>query len=282
MPSSLGVNTIKSLLDHAFGAIAYSPLSNLHAAVLTTNPSDFTSGTGAVQAAGVGRVAIANNSTNFPEAATTGLVTSKPSGSAINFGNAPADLTIVGFGFYSDSTTGNWVAGGSLTSPVIISSGLNISIEVAALTLKLATSATGGLSGYLSRKLLDLAFGAVSYTAPSSIHSAYFSTAPHYASGSGAVEPSVGGYGRAEKTNNSTNFPAATGTAIASKTCATDIEFTDPTADQGTITASGFFDAASTGNLLWSGQLTTPSTLGASTDNVRIPANTLIIGVEAA
>jgi len=278
MPSAIARTLSGSLLDHVFGNTAYTPLGTIHVAVLTTSASDWTVGTGAVQSAGVARIALTNNLTNFPSAVTAGTLTSKGNGIAIAFGNAPANLTLVGFALYSAASAGVWLGGGTLNAPLAVSSGSPIRFDAGTMTIR-GSSGAGEPSGFLFRRLLDLAFGSAAYAAPANIFGAYFTTAPSNAIGTGGVEPSVGAYARVSRANNTTNFPNATGSAVATKTCATDIAFPNPTAPQGTVVAGGLIDAATAGNLLWSGALVANRVVSTTTTEVKFTANTIALNI---
>jgi hypothetical protein len=108
----------------------------------------------------------------------------------------------------------------------------------------------GFKSVYLSNKVLGLVFGGTAYTPPATLYCALFTTAPTSA-GTGGVEVSGSGYARVAVTNNTTNFPTPT-TQQVSNTAV--IDFGTPTGSGwGTIVAGGWYDAASGGNLLYSG-----------------------------
>lgn len=110
--------------------------------------------------------------------------------------------------------------------------------------------ATGdAMSLFLANELLDHVFGAAAYTAPANITTALYTAAP--SDSGGGTEATGGGYARVSKTNNATNFPAASG---GSKSNGTDIDFGTFTADLGTITHVGLFDGST--NLLMWGALT--------------------------
>src|SRR5262245_10445986 len=104
----------------------------------------------------------------------------------------------------------------------------------------------GSKSTYLDNKLLDLVLGAVSYTAPSSIYAALYTVAPTAAGG--GTEVSGGSYARVAITNNTTNFPSASG---GSKSNGTMITWPTATASWSVVVAVGLLDAASGGNLLY-------------------------------
>lgn len=102
------------------------------------------------------------------------------------------------------------------------------------------------ISTYLADKLLNHVIGATSYTAPPTVYVALFITMPD-AGGSGAVEPSIGDYGRVAVTNDPTNWPNAT---LRQKFNANDIEFIQATDDWGLILGAGLYDDLTVGNLL--------------------------------
>lgn len=115
-----------------------------------------------------------------------------------------------------------------------------------------------GKSSYLEGKILDEIYGATAFAAPATIYVGLFTAAPSDAGG--GTEVSGGGYARVAVVNNATNWPAASGTPRM-KSNGTAITFPAPTANWGTATHFGTFDAASAGNLLHWGALTTPRTI---------------------
>jgi hypothetical protein len=110
-----------------------------------------------------------------------------------------------------------------------------------------------GKSNYLEGKLLDELYGAAAFPAPATIYVALYTSAPSDAGG--GTEVSGGSYARAAVTNNGTNWPAASGTPRM-KSNGTVITYAAPTANWGTVTHFGTFDAATAGNLLHWGALT--------------------------
>jgi hypothetical protein len=103
----------------------------------------------------------------------------------------------------------------------------------------------GSLSNYGENKVLDAYFGQ-SPAPPSTFHFAAFTVMPDEA-GAGGVEPSGNGYERAAFGNNSTNFPAASGSQKAN---AVAILWPAATGSWGTILGIGIYDAATDGNLI--------------------------------
>lgn len=100
-------------------------------------------------------------------------------------------------------------------------------------------------SDYLENEILDHVFGAAAYTAPGTIYVAAFTASP--GDDDSGTEVSGGSYARVAVTNNATNFPAASGGA---KSNANAITFPTASADWGTVTSIGLYDASTSGNLL--------------------------------
>jgi hypothetical protein len=105
-----------------------------------------------------------------------------------------------------------------------------------------------GKSNYLEGKVLDEVLGGVAFTAPATVYVGLYTAAPTDAGG--GTEVTGGSYARAAVTNNATNWPAASGTPRV-KANGTAITFPVPSANWGTVTHFGIFDAATTGNLLF-------------------------------
>jgi hypothetical protein len=117
----------------------------------------------------------------------------------------------------------------------------------------------GSLSDYLEKKLQDHVFGATVFTAPATVYLALLTdsnTAAQRDAGT-VTEVTGGAYARVAVTNNTTNFPAASG-VTALKNLGVAFSFPAPTANWGTATAFAIYDAATVGNLLCWGDLTTP------------------------
>jgi hypothetical protein len=74
----------------------------------------------------------------------------------------------------------------------------------------------------------------------------------------GGTEVTGGSYARVSVTNNTTNWPNA---SSGSKSNGTAITFPTATANWGTVTAFGIFDASSAGNLLYWGTLSASKTV---------------------
>lgn len=106
-----------------------------------------------------------------------------------------------------------------------------------------------GFSDYLEDKVLDHVFGGNAYTAPSTLYVALYTSAP--SDTGGGTEVSGGGYVR----QTATFTVSGTNPTTASNTGA--VEYPTATANYGTVTSVGIFDALSGGNLLAYANLTT-------------------------
>lgn len=110
---------------------------------------------------------------------------------------------------------------------------------------------------YLENELLDHVWGNSAFAAPGTIYVGLSTTAPAD-NGTNITEPSGGSYARVAVTNNLTNWPAAVSGAKANGAT---ITFPQATGAWGTVSYFFCSDAASGGNILGSGSLTTPKTI---------------------
>lgn len=125
----------------------------------------------------------------------------------------------------------------------------------------------GAKSDYLENKLIDFIFRGQSYTPPATLYVALLTAAPSDAGG--GTEVSGGSYARVGVTASLTNFAgtqSAGSTTASSGTGGTTsnngaITFPAPTANWGSVTHWGIYDAASGGNLLYYAPLTTAKTV---------------------
>lgn len=120
----------------------------------------------------------------------------------------------------------------------------------------------GSKSDYLEALILNGFLGGTTITVPTTVYIA-LSTAAYSdaATGASMTEVSTSGgtlYARSVVTNNSTNWPAATGTSPTSKSSGTAFPFPTAGASQGTVQSYYIVDAATvgTGNILYGGDLT--------------------------
>ena len=107
------------ILDHILGKVTYTAPDTVYIG-LAAEVSDDGSISGEPTEASYARVAVTNNTTNFP-AASNG---SKSNGTDIVFGEATGDWGTVNYAFIADADTGgNVLLYGGLTTPKTINSG---------------------------------------------------------------------------------------------------------------------------------------------------------------
>ena len=122
-------------------------------------------------------------------------------------------------------------------------------------------------SDFLENKIVDQLFRAQTYAFPATLYVGLYTTAPTDVGG--GVEVTGGGYARVAITSSLANWAgtqAAASTVASTGTSGTTsnntaITFPAPTANWGVITSFGIFDAATAGNLLIYGALTTSKTV---------------------
>lgn len=107
------------------------------------------------------------------------------------------------------------------------------------------------MSNYLENALINATLRNTSYTSPSTVYVALFTSDPTDA-GTG-TEVSGGSYARQAATFGS---PSNGASSISSA-----IEFPQATGSWGTVTHFGIYDALTTGNLLYHGALTASKTI---------------------
>jgi hypothetical protein len=124
------------ILDHVVGGSDYARPATLHLALLTTAPTDASTGSTIVEAnyTGYQRKAVTNNSTNFP-AASNGL---KSNGVEIVFDECTAgSSTVSHFAICDASSAGNVIAWGSLGTPRTYEAGVTPRIAIGDLQITL-------------------------------------------------------------------------------------------------------------------------------------------------
>jgi hypothetical protein len=125
-------------------------------------------------------------------------------------------------------------------------------------------------SNYLETELLDHVFTNSAYTAPSTLYLALFTSNPDE-DGSGT-----------EVTTSGTAYARQTVTfSVSGNTATTDaaVEFPTATANYGTVSHVGIYDASSAGNLIAYASLTTSKAIETG-DVFRVPAGDLDITLD--
>jgi len=123
-------------------------------------------------------------------------------------------------------------------------------------------------TNFLETEILDHVFGGAAYTAPSTLYMALYTAAPGETGG--GTEVSGGAYARQSvaftTTGNTTSNSAA-------------VEFPSATANWGTITHVGVFDASTGGNLMAFATLTSAKAIETG-DIFRVPTGDLDISLD--
>lgn len=124
----------------------------------------------------------------------------------------------------------------------------------------------GSKSAYLETIVLKLVLGATAYTAPTTLGIA-LSTAAYSNGATGASMTEVANanaYARVSQTNNTTNWPAPTGSNPATSVNGTVITFPTATGSWGTILSAYIVDSATygAGNVLYGADLATSKPIG--------------------
>ena len=120
-------------------------------------------------------------------------------------------------------------------------------------------------SDYLETKVLDHVFAGTAYTAPTTLYVALFTAAP--SDSGGGTEVSGGAYARQTIAFTTSGDTTSNNAAV---------EFPTATANYGTVTHVGVYDASSAGNLMAWAALTSSKTIETG-DVFRIPSGDLDI-----
>lgn len=122
------------LLDHVFGAVAYTPPATLYIGLSTTTVTDAGGNITEPSGNGYARVAVANNTTNFPNSSGG----AKSNGKPITFPAATGSWgTITDFFIADAATEGNFLTGGALGASQTVAAGETINFAVGALDITL-------------------------------------------------------------------------------------------------------------------------------------------------
>lgn len=135
----------------------------------------------------------------------------------------------------------------------------------------------GSKSDYLEKVILDLVIGAVAFTPPTTLYFILSTSAySDAATGASCAEVSTvsTAYARVAVSNNTSNFPGATGTNPTIKSNSQAITFPTATGSWGTVQSFYVCDAPSGGNILYGADLTTAKTVS-SGDTASFAANAL-------
>lgn len=132
------------IIDEIFRAQAFSAPAGLYIGLLTAAPSDTGGGT-EVSGNGYARQNLAPSLTNWAGTQSAGSTTASSGTSGTTSNNSTVSFptptaswgTVVSFGIYDASTSGNLLFYGSLTIPKTINQGDTISFAAGALTVQI-------------------------------------------------------------------------------------------------------------------------------------------------
>lgn len=248
-----------ALADFARGQGLTLP-TNWHAALgSAASDSSFTELTGT----GYARISVARSLTAWAGTqgagstlASTGTSHQTSNNAVIDWGNAGSAWgTATHVGLFDAASGGNCWVWVPLASAIVIGNGDPVSLAAGALTLTLGLS--GGMSDYLSNKLIDLIWRAEAFSWPGSTYAALYTSAPTNAGG--GTECAGGAYARVaiaaslaawSGTQSAGSTVASSGTGGRSSNNAA-VTYPTPSSSWGTVVAEALKDAASAGNLLF-------------------------------
>lgn len=213
--------------------------------------------------------------------ASSGTSHATSNNDAVDFGVAGGSITVEAIGFYDALTGGNSWMWAPLVTPLVLADQDPIQFDPGAIQLTLG--ATGGLSDWLSNKLIDLIWRGQAYTWPNNQYLRLLTSAPTNAGG--GTEVSGAGYAPAvipstmvawSGTQGDGTMTASSGTS--GKTSNNDpVIFPSPSAGWGTVSHFRLDDASSGGNMLFWAALDAPRTVAGGGPQPRFNAAQLSI-----
>lgn len=179
---------------------------------------------------------------------------------------------------YDASSAGNALCYFPLGTPIDISAG-GTPASAAIGVLNFTLGVTGGCSDWLANKLIDFIFRGQAFTFPATMYAALLTAAPSNAGGGTEIGGGVG-YARVAiagsladwaGTQSAGSTVASTGTGGQTSNNAV-ITFGAPTGSWGTVGWVGYYDASTSGNLLFWAPLAAPKTVPAGVSAPSFPA----------
>lgn len=131
-------------------------------------------------------------------------------------------------------------------------------------------------SDYLENEIIKHIFRTGTFTKPTNLYVALFTAAPSDAGG--GTEVTGGSYARVQRDPGDANWAATSGTDGQTSNVAA-ITFPAPTADWGTVTHYGIFDASVGGNLIVHGALNNSQTITNGQQAPEYPAGSLTVTI---
>jgi len=131
-----------------------------------------------------------------------------------------------------------------------------------------------GKSNYLEGQLLNLILRTQAAWKPSAVYIALLTAAPSDAGG--GTEVTGGSYARVAVSQLDANWAAPAGTPRSTSNAGS-VTFPAPSANWGSVTHFGIYDASTAGNLLYWAALTTPKTINNGDPAPYFPAASLVV-----
>lgn len=181
--------------------------------------------------------------------ASNGTSHTTSNNAAIDFGRAGAAATIVALGLFADN---DMIAYSMMQNQLEVQQ--NDQITIAAGTLVCTLGATGGMSDYLSNKIIDWLWRGQTFNYPSTLYMALNTSMPSNSSEGGEI--SAPEYSRA--TMNNSNWTAPNEGTISNSVA---LVYPVPASDWGNVVANSLYDAATSGNMLWWAAVESPRTI---------------------
>lgn len=245
--NTLETSLLNHLLRGSTGVDSYTPLGTVHLGLFTADPGE-SGDASEVSGGSYARVAITNNTTNFPQCATSGVPT-KLNGATFTFPTASVAWgTVTHWALYDSAVGGTDVMliHGTLNESRYVAIGDPPKIAPGEMTITLTNATGGGLTDFAKRKLLDLVLGAVAYTTPTTVYAA---------AGTALVGEAFTEWADAGYTRQAVTFGAPSA-GVSANTGAITLN-ASVVSLPGPLTALGIFDDASLGNALLLGPMGT-------------------------
>lgn len=227
---------------------------------------------------GLSRAIVTRNLTNWAGTqsagstlASTGTSHASSNNVEIDMGTASAAIgTVTHVGFFDASSGGNCWIWAPLNTAIVTANGVEVAIPIADLAFTLGL--VGGMSDYLSNKLIDLILRGQSFTWPSTTYLKAMTATPSNAGGG----TEVGGGVNYSRVAIASSLAAWSGTQAAGSTTAStgtagrisnnaQAVFADPSGSWGDIGWAGLDDASSSGNPLFWAALASAKSIGVGT-----------------
>jgi hypothetical protein len=234
---------------------------------------------------GLARAAVTRGLANFSgtqgdgtTTASSGTSHTTSNNASVALGTSTGSATMVAVGFYDASSSGNCWAVWELEDPLVIANTDVVAMAISQVKFQLSPS--GGMSDYLVNKLIDLIFRAQAFSMPATMYHGLMTATPSNAGGGTEVGGGVN-YARASL---ATSLAAISGTQSAGSTTASSgtggrisnnvaVTHPVPSGTWGTVQWGAWYDALTTGNLLFWRALTNPMTIGSGSPAPSFAAN---------